>query len=343
MTQLPQDIHKAMVGMGFMATEDPVIAESLTGGVASDIWRVQLPTQTVCVKKALAELKVTQAWQVPVDRNAFEVAWFNTVLQIAPDAAPRILGHDAEAGIFVMEFLPPQQFKVWKSLLQAGVVKTETAQTLAEVLAGIHGRTAGDKKVAQQFATDDLFFSLRPEPYLLATARHHPDVANHLQQLADTTMANQKALVHGDISPKNILVGDDGPKIIDAECAWYGDPAFDLAFCLNHLLLKCLWNPSIADRYLHCFEVMTQTYLAAVNWESPADIEQRMAHLLPGLMLGRVDGKSPVEYITEKQDKEKIRQLAKHFLRTPTAQLSNICDSWEKALKSETMIDRSIQ
>ena len=112
----------------------------------------------------------------------------------------------------------------------------------ATVLARIHAFSAARPQLAAEFATDAIFFDIRLEPYLLATAARHPDLAPRIEALVKTTQANTVALVHGDVSPKNILVGAEGPVLIDAECAWWGDPAFDIAFCLNHLLLKCLWN-----------------------------------------------------------------------------------------------------
>ncbi len=81
------------------------------------------------------------------------------------------------------------------------------------------------------FATDDTFYALRIEPYLVAPTRRHPDLAGTLARLAHATARTRLALVHGDVSPKNILIGRRGPVFLDAECAWYGDPAFDLAFC----------------------------------------------------------------------------------------------------------------
>ena len=107
------------------------------------------------------------------------------------------------------------------------------------------------------------------------------------------------ALVHGDVSPKNILVGAHGPVLLDAECAWWGDPAFDVAFCLNHLLLKCLWTPAASGRFLAAFAALATAYRDAVDWEPRGALEARAAALLPGLLLARVDGKSPVEYITD--------------------------------------------
>ena len=117
------------------------------------------------------------------------------------------------------------------------------------------------------------------------------------------------ALVHGDVSPKNILVAPRGPVFLDAECAWYGDPAFDLAFCLNHLVLKSFWVPQ--PRLPECFDALKDGYLSRVTWES--GLEERVATLLPALLLARVDGKSPVEYLDEEK-RGQVRQLARRML-----------------------------
>ncbi len=139
----------------------------------------------------------------------------------------------------------------------------------------------------------------------------HRDLAPALAALAAATAATRATLVHGDVSPKNILAGPAGPVFIDAECAWFGDPAFDLAFCLNHLLLKCLWVPAAAARFLAAFDRLAETYLAGVDWEARAMLEARTARLLPGLFLARIDGKSPVEYVTEAADKARVRRVAR--------------------------------
>ena len=115
---------------------------------------------------------------------------------------------------------------------------------------------------------------------------------------------------------------------LDAECAWYGDPAFDLAFCLNHLLLKCLWTPSATAGFLACFAALAGGYLAQVAWEPRPALEGRAASLLPGLFLARVDGKSPVEYITSTVDKERVRRVAATFLVAPPDELAAIAEGW---------------
>src|SRR5207237_8776017 len=141
-----------------------------------------------------------------------------------------------------------------------------TAQAAAARLIRTHAATALKREIAQEFATDASFYAIRLEPYLVATGRAHRDLKDRLAALVAVTASTRRALVHGDVSPKNILVGPRGPVFIDAECAWYGDPAFDAAFCLNHLLLKCVWQPQHAPAYLACFDRFAATYFAGVVW-----------------------------------------------------------------------------
>ena len=106
--------------------------------------------------------------------------------------------------------------------------------------------------------------------------------------------------------------------------------ASDLAFCLNHLLLKGLWVPVRRKAFLQCYDVLAEAYLAGVTWESRADAERRAATLLPGLLLARVDGKSPVEYLTSDTDKDFVREIAGRFLRSPPATLAEVSAAWSK-------------
>ena len=206
------------------------------------------------------------------------------------------------------------------------------AAQVADALVRIHATTAASPSIAADFPTDRIFYDIRLEPYLVATARAHPDLAAPLHSLVSETQGNSHALVHGDVSPKNILRGQDGPVFLDAECAWWGDPAFDLAFCLNHLLLKCLWTPAATAGFLACFDALAATYVDQVMWEPPARLEARAAHLLPGLFLARVDGKSPVEYITTEPDKDRVRRTARALLLDPVETLGDVRQAWMKEL-----------
>lgn len=303
-----------------------VAGERLTGGVSSDIWRIDLPSGPICVKRALAKLRVAADWHAPVERNVYEARW----MRRAEGFAPRLLGQDEASGTLAMEFLPPEDHPLWKNQLRDGLADAAFAARVADALVTIHAKTAADPGVASEFPTDAIFYDIRLEPYLVATARVHRDLQNRLLALVAATQANKKALVHGDVSPKNILCGPSGPVFLDAECAWWGDPAFDLAFCLNHLLLKCLWTPRARDGFLCCYDALAAAYLQGVDWENPDELEQRAAALLPGLFLARVDGKSPVEYITTEPAKDRVRRVARALLADPPQRLAVIRDAWKK-------------
>jgi 5-methylthioribose kinase len=324
---LPDAVLAFLRTAGLAAADEAPAATALTGGVSSDIWKVELRAGTVCVKRALQRLRVAQVWEAPVERNRYEWRWMQVAARIAPGSAPRILAHD-DSGVFAMEFLDAAAHPLWKNELRAGRADPGFARQVGERLARIHAATANDAELARQFATDAGFHAIRLEPYLIATARRHPDLAPRLHALAERTAATRTALVHGDVSPKNILAGPRGPVFLDAECAWYGDPAFDLAFCLNHLLLKCLWVPQASARFLECFDALGAAYLAV---DGEGSVEMRAASLLPGLLLARVDGKSPVEYLTEEAPKERVRRVARALLAAPPATLAAVRKAWQES------------
>ncbi|MFF8233409.1 phosphotransferase family protein [Streptomyces caelestis] len=304
----------------------------LAGGVSSDLWRVDLPGRSLCVKRALARLKVAADWQAPVSRNAYEWAWMRFASRHRPETVPELLAHDPGAGLFAMAYLPPERYPVWKAQLLHGEVDVTTAAAVGEALGMLHAASAGDASLAAEFATDDNFHALRIEPYLLATAAAHPALSDILHSLAERTTATHLALVHGDVSPKNILVGPSGPVLLDAECAWYGDPAFDLAFCVNHLLLKSLVLPRHRAGLLRSARTLAEAYVRCVDWEPRPAVEARAASLLPALLLARVDGKSPVEYLTEDRHRLFVRTVASALLRAPAPTVEDVLDAWTTAL-----------
>jgi tRNA A-37 threonylcarbamoyl transferase component Bud32 len=301
---------------------------ALTGGVSSDIWRVDLPGRSLCVKRALSKLKVSADWEAPVSRNAYEWAWIQFAAQHCPDNVPRPLAHDPKAGVFAMSFLQPDEHPVWKQQLMAGDIGVDTASKVGHLLGRLHAASADSSELATAFDTGENFHALRLEPYLIATSLRHRDLAPRLQQLATRTAGIRAALVHGDVSPKNILVGPKGPVLLDAECAWYGDPAFDLAFCLNHLLLKCLVHPEKRNALVISFKALTEAYFDEADWELRSVLEGRAAELLPALLLARVDGKSPVEYLTEDNQRAQVRGVAVPLLQRPVDRLSLVASTW---------------
>jgi aminoglycoside phosphotransferase (APT) family kinase protein len=328
LSQDPAAMRRIFLALGLADPDESVRSRALTGGVSSGIHRVDLRSGSYCLKQALPQLKVAKEWKVPVERVFAEIGYLRTVHAIVPGHVPRVLGEDLASKSFVMPFLGPE-YRNWKAELLAGRVDVAIARTLGDVLGRIHAATANDAALADHFANDANFHALRLEPYLVEAAREHPALANHLHAIVDRTASTRRVLVHGDVSPKNILVGPDGPVLLDAECAWYGDPAFDLAFCLNHFLLKAAHRPAAGSALLAAFGAFLQAYWPHALWEPAGGLEARVATLLPGLALARIDGKSPVEYLGEPQ-RAAVRRVAVALLQDPPSSLETIAARWAR-------------
>ena len=316
------------------AEDHPSILE-LSGGISSEIYKVGLTDQTICVKRALPTLKTDPTWHVPVVRSEAEALWMKLSNRIRPHTAPRLLGYDDSAQLIAMDYLDPKAYPNWKEQLRDGIVAPKVARDTARNLVTIHNATAGDSDVAARFANDEVFFAIRLEAYFLSTGSRIPEVMEPMQTLVDATLNSKVALVHGDISPKNILVGPQGPVFLDAECAWYGEPAFDAAFCLTHFLMKCLWRPQWSKKYLECFAAFSKSYLAEAVWLDPIELEARVARLLVGMLLARVAGRSPLEYVTEDKLKQRVCDLLVPLVHEPPRTLANIVTAWREEFVNE--------
>ncbi len=300
-----------MVALGLASDRMPVSGEPLSGGVSSNIWRIDLPSGPVCAKQALEKLKVAADWRAPVIRTAYEAAYLAFVSQVAPGATPRVLARHEALGVLVLEYLPVNAYPTWKAQLIAGDVDAGLAARIGAMLGIVHQHSAEDASLRAQFANLDLFRSLRIEPYFAAAGAANPDVAQRLCQLGEVFEDNCTALVHGDFSPKNILVGRDRVVILDAECAVFGDPAFDVAFCLTHLLLKATVVRHATHALHNAFTAFVESHGAQFN---RAGLHNRTARYIGGLLLARLDGKSPVEYLTHDTVRARVRAFAKDEL-----------------------------
>jgi len=315
--------------IGMQASDDDGLWTPLTGGVSSDLWRVELPGRTVCVKGALAQLRVADDWQAPVSRNAVEYAWLQFAARQRPANVPQVYARDDAAGFFVMEYLDARSHPTWKAQLLAGVVDQAFAGAVGDLVGALQAASARDADVPRRFATYANFAVLRLDPYLRTTAARSPLVADRLNALADRTAAVHLALVHGDVSPKNILVGPAGPVLLDAECAWFGDPAFDVAFCLTHIALKMVLRPAGSGDLLAAGSALVAAHASHVEWEDVGTHAGRAAALLPALLLARVDGSSPVEYLDDEQ-RELVRRTATRMLQTPQAEPTEVLQRWRQ-------------
>ncbi len=305
-------------------------ATPLTGGVSSDILLIDDGQQPVVLKRALAKLKVAADWRADVSRNLYEQRYLDYVGRFLPTAVPRVLHRAPEQGFFLMEYLG-SGYANWKSQLLAGEAELRHAREAARVMAVIHRQSWLDPAAGRDFDSTNNFWQLRLEPYLLATAEKHPAWARQLTEEAKRIAATRLCLVHGDYSPKNILVSSDRLVLVDCEVAWFGEPAFDVAFLLNHLLLKSLYHAPHDEPFVQLAHVAWQTY---AEKSGDGEIEPRVARLLPMLLLARIDGKSPVEYLTEPRPAEFVRQFVGLELESPGGSLSELFARWQSALSS---------
>jgi tRNA A-37 threonylcarbamoyl transferase component Bud32 len=276
----------------------------------------------------LARLKVSDDWHVPVERSLSEIAWLRQADLIAPGTVPRVLGEDPIHGVALIEYLPPEQFRLWKDELLAGHVDLRIVTATANVIGRIHSMTLTDTSVAAAFANDALFDALRLDPYLRTIAARYPGLAGPILECVKATNKSKIALVHGDLSPKNILVSrsDNHPIFIDAECAWFGDPAFDAAFLVNHLLLKAVHLSAIARDLCEAAAIFVATWLENFPAGLRSALDVRTAALLPCLMLARVDGKSPVEYLSA-PNRQKVRDIAMPLIARPKPRVAEVVEA----------------
>ena len=312
METVESDIIEALRDAG-LAGEDDVLLEPLTGGVSCDVWKVETPVGPIVVKRPLPQLRVAAEWLAPIERGISEVRWLRRARGVNPSLAPEVLAELPTGHAFAMRFLPG--CPVWKDELMTGRVDVAFAAQVGKGIAAVHAATAYNETDRADFPNDEMFRALRIDPFLLYVAQHDAELAPALTALAADLSGRNIALVHGDVSPKNILVSADGPVFLDAECAVYGDPAFDLAFCTTHLLLKAVWS---ADARLNtAAAALAAAYRAGIDWEDADGLLLRAGKLTAALLLARVEGKSPAPYLTDPEHKRIVRDQARALIRAP--------------------------
>lgn len=320
------DILAELKGAGLIGEGD-VALEPLTGGVSCDVWKVETPTGPIVVKRPLPQLRVAAEWLAPVERGVSEVRWLRRARGVDPRLAPEVLAELPTGHAFAMRFLPG--CPVWKDELMAGRVDIAFASQVGQGIATVHAATAHSEADRTAFPNDEMFRALRVDPFLIYVAQHDAALAPALTALADDLVSRKIALVHGDVSPKNILVSADGPVFLDAECAVYGDPAFDLAFCTTHLLLKAVWSDDA--RLNAAAGALVAAYRAGIDWEDAGELLMRAGKLTAALLLARVEGKSPAPYLTDPEHQRIVRDQARALILAPHP-LDALVTNWKRTL-----------
>jgi aminoglycoside phosphotransferase (APT) family kinase protein len=306
-----QSIVDHLAARGIVDAGLPLSVEPLRGGVSSDIVAVTGPGVAVVVKRALPRLKVEQEWTADAGRVRGEVHALRFAHALTPEAVPPVLDLDENKCVATLA-LAPIGWVNWRDELLAGRVEPAVGRRLGQLLATWHAAP-----VPAGFSNVETFVQLRIDPFHHVVAKHHPELARRIHRVADRLLERRFCLVHGDFSPKNVLTGPDGLWVLDWEVAHHGDPVFDVAFLLTHLLLKSVHRPQDAARYRAVADAFLAAYGAAVD-----DLSANVGCLL----LARVDGKSPAPYL-QPPEEERVRELGIGLLRAPAAEF---LDVWEQ-------------
>jgi 5-methylthioribose kinase len=294
--------------LGVVPDDATIEVEELGWGISNLVCKATWRDGAIVVKQALPMLRVEDEWHFSRSRIRVEYDCMRYLDDLLADGSvPHVVFVDPDNYTFGMTCVPPGGV-LWKEALLAGQIDLDAARRVGELLGRIHRTTSSDPVARARFADRTVLIEGRVDPYHLTTARRHPDVAPMIRDEVDRLLATGRALVLGDYSPKNTFVYPDRIVIIDFEVAHWGDPAFDVAFCLTHLVLKACRFPARADDYLEA----ASRFCDAYGPEPDGTVTE-----LGCLLLARIDGKSKIEYITDEATKSLVRRLAKSIIREP--------------------------
>jgi 5-methylthioribose kinase len=297
-----------------------VTATPMGGGISNAVLLVETDLgDRVVIKQARDRLDVSADWHIDRRRAINEAHCLRYLDEILPDGSvPRVLFTDEQESMIGMT-VAPAGGAIWKQQLLGGQVSRATARAVGRLLAIIHAVSADDPRIPREFDNGDLLEQGRVDPYHRAAAAAHPRLAGVIEAEIERLKATRRALVLGDVSPKNIFVYPDRVLFFDVEIAHWGDPAFDVAFCLTHLILKALVLREHREPLLRAAAELWASYRVGVPaWPGyDGDVIAELGCLL----LARVDGKSPVEYLHGEADCDLVRGVAGRVLRQPPASI----------------------
>ncbi|HEY1501862.1 MAG TPA: aminoglycoside phosphotransferase family protein [Acidobacteriaceae bacterium] len=326
----PADLVAYLVGRGNLsAVESPKI-RPLHGGVSNRTVLVQPENGSpFVVKQALQCLRVATDWFSPPERISVEAMGMKYLRKILPKGTvTQLLFEDHDNHIIAMSAVP-QPHSTWKEMLLTLPPEASSFEQFAEILSRLHRGSYNNTQLARVFSDTQYFESLRLRPYYEFTARQFPDVRSRIKQLARQALKHKLCLVHGDFSPKNILVHCGQFVLLDHEVIHYGDPAFDIGFSLTHLLAKAINRRQFASEFADSTRQFVLRYLEGLPNAISVDLEPRACGHTLACLLARVAGQSTLEYLA-KPERERIKLVALQLFERPPTSLLNLVDHFSE-------------
>jgi 5-methylthioribose kinase len=313
----PDNAREYLLLHGYIAVDSQAVIEPLGWGISNVVMKVTVPGDSedcFVFKQSLPKLRVKDDWPFARERIFVERRCMELLGELLPPGSvPSVRFHDDENFVFGMSCAPGNGV-LWEKALLDGEIDLVPPQQVGALLAEIHNRTANDSRTKTEFANEKVFIEGRVDPYHWTTAKAHPDLAPIIEAEVQRMLNTHLTLVHGDYSPKNMFVYPDNVLILDFEVSHYGDPAFDAAFCLNHLILPAIRFPERSSRYLKSAQIFWQAYSQHLTPVLDPQIEATTIRELGCLMLARIDGKSKIPYITDEPTRNITRGIAREIL-----------------------------
>jgi 5-methylthioribose kinase len=292
----------------------PAHVSALGWGVSNVVLRVETAEGLFVLKQSRPQLRTRDLWLSDIDRVYREQEVMEVLAPLLPESVvPRVLFSDRPNYVFAMSHAPLES-RVWKETLLAGEVDPALGERTGVVLGRMHQRTSEQLQLIEPFADHTVFVQLRVDPFYRRIQERCPDVAMAVVPLIEQMLTMREALCHGDYSPKNILTHHDGFTLVDYETAHLGDPTMDLGFFLSHLMLKAIKRREQRPAFFALTRAFWRGYESEVRFRSLAELQGRGIGHFGLCVLARVDGTSPVDYLTEESARNAARQLGRRVL-----------------------------
>ncbi len=298
--------------------------KKLKGGVSSEVYYVKTHNNNYCIKRSLKKLLVKKKWIVNTNRIKFEYLWLKNCKNLLNNNIPKTYEFNDKKKYIIMEYLDQLEYKTLKELYFEGKINIKTIKLISKHLYKIHSNSNSLDFKKTFEGNSKNFYDLRIDPYFNEVGRVYPKYKSYISNINKEYFKYSTSLVHGDFSPKNILIGKNKILYIDAECSNFGDPVFDLVFFSNHLLIKSIFFKENSEKFAKSYMIFYKEYLKELSKKSYNAYLNRIIKMTPIMLLARIDGKSPVEYIKTNKLKNIIRKNAFKLLSRKIENLKDI-------------------